>query len=290
MLVTGASGLLGGRLADLLARGHDVTAVRHRAPVPPGLAVVDADLLAPDALGPLLDRARPDAVVHSAALADPDACERDPDLARRANVLLSLDLARACRARGVRLVALSTDLVLAGDRAWTSEDVPAAPLLLYGRTKLDGESAILAEDAEATVLRVALVLGRGFGPRTTASEGLASALAAGRPVRLFTDQFRTPIDPESLADAIARVLARTVSGRFHIGGSERSSRHEIGLRVARVLGLPLQGIEAVTQASYPAAGVRRPADVSLDCGRARRELGWEPRALDDAIRESRRAV
>jgi dTDP-4-dehydrorhamnose reductase len=288
--VTGASGLLGGRLAELLASGHDVTAVRHRAPVPEGLAVVDADLLAPEALGPLLDRVRPDAVVHSAALADADACERNPALARRANVDLSLGLARACRARGVRLVALSTDLVLAGDRAWTGEDVPAAPLLLYGRTKLDGESAILADHAEAAVLRVALVLGRGFGPRTTASEGVASALAAGRPVRLFTDQFRTPIDPESLADAIARVLARTVSGRFHVGGAERLSRHEIGVRVARVLDLPVQGIEAVTQASHPLAGAPRPADVSLDCGRARRELGWEPRPLDDAIRESRRAV
>ena len=286
--MTGASGLLGGRLAELLAAEHDVTAVRHRAPVPAGIAAVDADLLDSAARERALDQARPDAVLHNAALADADRCQREPDLARRCNVDTSLALARACRARGARLVALSTDLVLRGDRAWTSEDVPAAPILLYGRTKLDGETAMLGEDPEATVLRIALVLGRGYGPRTTASEGIASALAAGRPLRLFSDQYRTPIDPESIADAVTRVLARRAAGRFHIGGPERLSRYEMGRRVARVLDLPERGLEAVTQANPPSAGVPRPADVSLDCARARRELGWAPRPLDDAIRESRR--
>ena len=289
VLVTGAGGLLGGRLAELLAAAHDVVAVRHRSPVPDGLDIVDADLLDAPALARALEQARPDAVLHSAALADADRCEREPDLARRCNVDLSFRVAQACRARGIRLVALSTDLVLAGDRAGSSEDVPAAPILVYGRTKLDGETAILDEAPEAAVLRIALVLGRGFGPRTTASEGIASALAAGRTVRLFTDQYRTPVDPESVADAVARVLARSASGRFHVGGPERLSRHAMGLRVARLLGLPESGIEPVSQASAP-AGVARPADVSLDCARADRELGWRPRPLDEAIRESRRAA
>jgi dTDP-4-dehydrorhamnose reductase len=288
VLVTGASGLVGGRLAELLAAGHDVTAVRHEAPVPAGLPAVEADLLDRAALEQALDRARPDAVLHAAAIADADRCEREPDLARRANVDTCRVLARACRARGIRLVALSTDLVLRGDRAFSSEDVPAAPILLYGRTKLDGETAILDEHPEAAVLRIALVLGRGYGPRTTASEGLASALAAGRTLRLFTDQYRTPIDPESIADAIARVLARPAAGRFHLGGPERLSRYELGRRVARVLDLPERGLEAATQAHPPSTAVARPADASLDATRARRELGWTPRPLDEAIREGRR--
>ena len=289
ILVTGASGLLGGRLAELLAESHDLVAMRHRAPVPPGLETVDADLLDGPATFRAIETARPDAVVHSAALADVDRCEADADLARRSNVDASETIARICHARGLRLVALSTDLVLPGDRAHSAEDQPARPVLVYSRTKLAGEEAVLAEAPDAVVARVALVLGRGFGPRASASEGIAAALAAGRPLRLFTDQYRTPIDPESVAAAVRRLLDRPVRGRIHLGGPERLDRYALGMRVAHALGLPTGGIEGVPAGSATGA-VPRPADVSLDSARAHRELGWRPRPLELAIREGRRKV
>jgi dTDP-4-dehydrorhamnose reductase len=286
VLVTGASGLLGGRIAQMMAEDHDVTALRHRAPVPDGLETVEADLLDADSLARAVEAARPDAIVHSAALADADRCQAEPDLARRCNVDATAALARLSRARGLRLLALSTDLVLAGDRALSAEDVPASPLLTYGRTKLEAEEAVLAEAPDGAVLRVALVIGRGFGPRRSASEAIADALAAGRPLRLYQDQHRTPVDADSVGDAIRRLLARPgVQGRLHLGGPERVSRHELGARIASVLGLPPR-FESVTQASHP-LGAPRPADVSLDSSRARRELGWSPRPLDEAIRAGR---
>jgi dTDP-4-dehydrorhamnose reductase len=284
ILVTGASGLLGGRLAEVLAAAHDVIALRHRAPVPSGLTAVDGDLLDAASLGRALESARPDAVLHSAALADADRCEADPDLARRCNVEASGEIARRCRARGLRLIALSTDLVLGGERAFSTEDQHDRPLLVYGRTKREAEDVVLAESPDAVVLRVALVIGRGYGPRTTASEAVAATLAAGRRPRLFEDQYRTPIDPESIADAVARALDRTVCGRFHLGGAERLSRYELGQRVANVLGLR-GDLEKASQATQ---GVPRPADASLDSSRARRELGWTARPLDAAIRDGRR--
>ena len=284
LLVTGASGLLGGRLAELLARSHDVIAMRHEAPVPSGLDVVDGDLLDGQALDRAFDVARPDAILHSAAIADPDRCDREPELARRINVEASGEVARLCGRRGLRLVALSTDLVFDGEHALSSEETPPRPILYYGHTKLDAEGAVLAASPDAVILRVALVIGRGYGSRKTATEAVAATLAAGGRPRLFHDQYRTPIDPDSVADAITRVFARPVSGRFHLGGAERISRYALGRRVARVLGLP-EEIESVDEASQ---AVRRPADASFDSGRARRELGWEPRPLDDAIRDGRR--
>ena len=283
LLVTGASGLLGGRLAEILARSHDVVALRHQAPVPAGLEAVDGDLLDERALDRAFEAARPDAVLHSAAIADPDRCEREPELALRINVEASAEVARRCARRGLRLAALSTDLVFDGERALSSEEVAPRPILYYGRTKRDAEVAVLAESPDAVVLRVALVIGRGYGPRTTATEAIAAALIAGRRPRLFHDQYRTPIDPDSVADAVARAFERPVSGRFHLGGAERISRYELGQRVARVLGLPGE-IEGTSEASQ---SVRRPVDASLDSSRARRELGWEPRPLDDAIRDGR---
>ena len=284
VLVTGASGLLGGRLAELLARSHDVIAMRHEAPVPSGLDAVDGDLLDGQALDRAFDVARPDAVLHSAAIADPDRCDREPELARRINVDASAEVAARCGRRGLRLVTLSTDLVFDGERALSSEETPPRPILYYGHTKLDAEGAVLAASPDAVILRVALVIGRGYGSRKTATEAVAATLAAGGRPRLFHDQYRTPIDPDSVADAVTRVFARPVSGRFHLGGAERISRFDLGQRVARVLGLP-EHLERTDEASQ---AVRRPRDASFDSGHARRELGWEPRPLDDAIRDGRR--
>lgn len=288
VLITGAGGLLGGRLAERLAQRFDVLAAWRSSPPPPQVASVRLDLLDPARLEELLPGSGLDAVLHCAALADADRCERDPELARRLNADLPRSLARLCRERGLRLVALSTDLVFDGRGAPYAEDAPAAPVLTYGRTKLSGEEAILSEHPGAAVARVALVAGLGHGPRGTATESIAWQLRAGRSLRLFSDQLRTPVDSESVADGVVRLLAGTAAGRFHLGGAESLSRLDLGRRVARLLRLPEGGILPVRQADQP-VGIPRPADVSLASARAERELGWRPRSLDEAILSGRPA-
>ena len=241
------------------------------------------------ALARLLDSVRPEAVVHAAAIGQAGRCQERPDEAHRVNTVLPGALGRLCRERGLRLVALSTDLVFGGGRAFVREDDAPAPLSVYGRTKLAGEEAALSDCPSAAVARIALTLGRGHGVRGTSTESVLWALLRGGPIRLFTDEYRTPVDPESVADALALLLARGGSGRFHLGGPERLSRHALGLRVARAFGLPGSGIDPVRQAEHVGSDPRA-ADVSLDSARARRELAWEPRPIDEAIRESRPAA
>jgi dTDP-4-dehydrorhamnose reductase len=287
VLVTGAGGLLGGRLAGLLhERGLEVLAAHRRRLPPPGPRPVLVELTDEAALDRLLDALRPDAVVNAAVLGRAEECEERPEEAERTNAGLPATVARLCRERGLRLVALSTDLVFGGERSFVAERDPTGPVNAYGRTKLAGEEAVLRESPEAAVARVALVLGRGHGPRRTSSESVWRALREGRPLRLFTDEYRTPIDPESVADAVARLLERAASGRFHLGGPERLSRYELGLRVARAFGFPEADVRPGRQRDHPGPD-RRAADVSLDSTRARRELGWEPRPIDAAIREGR---
>jgi dTDP-4-dehydrorhamnose reductase len=287
VLVTGAGGLLGGELAMLLAaRGLDVVAIWRRTPPPVGLRSIVVELTDRGALERTLEEEKPDAVVHAAVISRTDECEREPAVAEAVNARLPAHLAAACRSRGLRLVGLSTDLVLGGDRAFSDEETPPGPVSVYGRTKLAGEEALLEADPTAAVARVALVVGRGHGPRPTASEAVVWALREGHRPRLYQDEYRTPVDAASVADAVARLLTRGGAGRFHLGGSERLSRLSLGRRVARVLGLPSQGIEAGLQADHPGPD-RRPPDTSLDSRRARSELDWSPRPLDVALAESR---
>jgi dTDP-4-dehydrorhamnose reductase len=272
--------------ALLHERGLEVVAAHRRAPAPAGPESLAADLDGTNDVARLLDTARPDAVVHAAVLGRADECEARPDDAERVNARLPGLVARACRERGLRLIALSTDLVFDGSRPWSSEAAAPNPLHVYGHTKRAGEEAALEAHPEAAVARIALVLGRGHGARATSSESVLRALRAGRPVTLYTDEFRTPVDPESVTDAVARLLAARSSGLFHLGGPERISRYELGRRVARVFGLPEAGIVAARQADHPGPDRRAP-DVSLDSARAERELGWKARGLDTALAESR---
>lgn len=261
-------------------------AAHRRGLPPPGPLPVSSDLADPEALARLLDAHAPGAVVHAAVLSRAEDCEERPDEAERVNARLPGTLARLCAERRLRLVALSTDLVFAGDRPFVAEGEATGPLNLYGRTKRAGEQAVLSALPAAAVARVALVLGRGHGSRATSSESVGQALRAGRSPRLFTDEYRTPIDPESVADALARLVCGPGAGLFHLGGPERLSRFELGRRVARAFGLPQDRITPALQSEH-AGPERRAPDVSLDSTRARRELGWEPRALDVAIRDSR---
>lgn len=286
ILITGASGLLGGRLCLLLGPNHSITGLTRGRPAPDGVAQVSTDLTDADAVGRILDGARPEVVIHCAALADAEVCEREPERARRDNEIASRNLARASRRADARLIAVSTDLVLAGDRPFSPETVAAAPLMEYGRSKLRGESAISAECPDAVILRVALVCGRGYGARLSGSEAIAARLRRGETVTLYEDEWRTPIDPESVANAIEAIVARPQArGLFHLGGLTRLTRVELGQRVASALNLDAGLIRQAAQSSH--LGAPRPRDVSLDITRAREELGWTPRPLDAALREGR---
>lgn len=286
ILITGAGGLLGGRLCELLAREHEVTGVIRRQGAPPGIQSRATDLADETAAAELLRLDRPDAVIHAAALADAEVCEKEPARARRDNVVATTLLASACGRSGVRLISISTDLVFGGTRALSDETTAPAPRMQYGRSKLEAEAAAVAECPGAVILRVGLVCGRGHGPRRTASEALAFRLRRGEPVTLYEDEWRTPLGSDSVAEAVSAVLERPdARGIFHLAGADRLSRVQLGERVAAVLGLDASLIRRAAQASHQ--GAPRPADVSLDTARARSELGWRPGPLDDAIREGR---
>lgn len=285
-MITGASGLLGGRLCQLLGPRHSIVALTRGRPAPEGFDGISADLTDKAAVRQAVAETRPDVVIHCAALADAEVCEREPERARRDNEVASETLAQACRSAGGRLIGISTDLVLAGDRPFSPETAPAAPLMEYGKSKLRGEAAIQRTCLDAVILRVALVCGLGCGPRLSGSEAIAARLRRGEGVTLYEDEWRTPIDPESVGRAIEAVIARPEArGIFHLGGLTRLTRLELGRRVAAAQNLDAGLIRAAAQSSH--RGAPRPRDVSLGIERARVELGWTPRPLDAALTEGR---
>jgi dTDP-4-dehydrorhamnose reductase len=268
-LVTGASGLLGGYLLrELRAASETVVAWSgsHRTEVL-GEPLTRVDLTDP-AIDATFRIARADVVVHAAAIARVDECRRDPDRARRVNVDASRRLAEIAAERGARFVFVSTDLVFDGRHgAYREADAPN-PLTVYGQTKADAEAAVLAHPNTA-VARLGLLFGPCLTDRTSFFDRMVDALRHNRPVPLFADEWRTPLDLPTAAAALIALARSDVTGLLHVGGPERLSRLEMGRQLAEVLGVTGDSIVVSNRDDVP-GGEPRPADTSLDSSRWRR--------------------
>jgi len=283
LLVTGASGFIGGRVAGALAGSHEI--VRAGRGAHDGMLA--ADLAAPGACESLLDAAKPHAVIHCAAVADPDACEKDPQRARSLNALAAGALAKACAERGVRLICVSTDLVFDGSAPPYQESDRPNPLSVYGRTKLEGERRALLNCPSAAVVRVALVYGRSGGGRPSFLDWLLGELKAGRRPRLFVDQWRTPTPVAQLPEVFARLAAKPeLKGVFHWAGAQRVSRWEFGQAVCRLFGLDESLLQPARLDDFPFTAAR-PRDVSLRCETLPKALDLAPLSLEAGLRLER---
>jgi dTDP-4-dehydrorhamnose reductase len=236
LFITGASGLLGLNLA-LEARTHlTVIGVDRQRLVNTPFELVNADLLDPGAVNSVLDAARPNWLIHCAALADLEACEADPSLARRLNADLPGELAAGCSKRGIRLVHLSTDSVFDGtkDGVYTESDLPNPPGV-YSATKLQGEQNVLLTNPDAIIARVNF-FGWSLSGTRSLSEFFFNNLSAGRRCNGFTDIWFCPMFVGDLAETLLRMLERGLSGLYHVVGSEALTKYDFGVRLARQFG------------------------------------------------------
>src|SRR5262245_9991009 len=208
VLVTGASGLLGGYLLrQLRDDGLAVTAWSGtRTGEVFGTPLRTVDLGDPDAVAAACRAARPGVVLHAAAMARLPDCHRDPDRARRVNTNATAVLAELAAQAGARLLLVSTDLIFDGERGWYREEDAPAPLSVYGRTKAAAEESALAAPGGA-VVRMSLLFGPSLTSRPFFDEQV-TALRAGRPLTLFADEWRTPLALTTAARALV-ALARS---------------------------------------------------------------------------------
>jgi dTDP-4-dehydrorhamnose reductase len=276
ILITGASGALGGYLLRHLAgTGVTITAWSgSRGGALFGIPLRPVNLADPDAVAPAYRDARPDAVIHAAAIASLAECHRDPEQAHRVNVAGTAQLAELAAAAGARLLLVSTDLVFDGERGNYAEGDAPSPLSIYARTKLEAEHAALARKG-SLVARVSLLFGPTLTRRGSFFDQMLASLHAGRPVTCFADEWRTPLGLAPAAAALATLARSDFEGLLHVGGPERLSRLEMGQRLAKYLGVDPALIVATSRAD--AAGPEpRPRDTSLVSSKWRSLFPHEP--------------
>jgi len=271
--VMGASGLLGRAVVDELTAttGWQLaqTAFRRAGPHQTPLDLRDAH-----AVARYVEREAPDAIVIAAAERRPDICEQDPDAARALNVDAVRSLAAAARRHGAWVLSISTDYVFDGTRPpYRGDDLPN-PLNAYGRSKLEGERALLDSTDAGLVLRLPLLYGPIVDWRESAVTSLVPAIAASaaraeaKPAVMDAWATRYPTFTPDVAFVIRELLARRADGKPVCGiaqwsGDEPMTKHDIAQRLAAALGL---NARLVAQTS-PADATPRPRDCHLDASR-----------------------
>lgn len=272
LLVTGASGLLGLNLGFQLAGRYRITGITHShnlrgAP----FEVIAADLGQPGAFERILEQVRPDLVVHAAALANLDACEKDPDLSRLLNAELPGEVAQACARHDLGMVHISTDAVFDGERGNYQEDDQPNPQGVYSRDKLAGELAVASANPSAAIARVTFYGWSLLGRRSLA-EFFYYNLAAGRRVNGFKDIFTCSLLVNHLVDLLAEMLEKGLSGVYHTVSRAHLSKYQFGVEIARRFGLDETLIDCI---SVTDSGLlaRRSPNLTLQVAKLEAALG-----------------
>ncbi|PHH61899.1 hypothetical protein CDD81_7763 [Ophiocordyceps australis] len=282
VLVTGATGLLGRQVATTFRlSGWNVSGLGFsRAD---GVDIGKVNLEETDQVAEVLDKIKPQAVIHCAAQKSPDKVDKDPDSARSLNIAASKNLASLAAARDVVMVYISTDYVFPGTPGDAPYEVDATPnpTTLYGKTKLDGEGAVLDEYARAgkqgsaVVLRVPVLYGNAETPGESAVNVLMDAVwkAQTQGTDMVIDDWalRYPTNTEDVGRICRDVAARYLDAAdrqvlpriLHFSSQDKATKYEICQRFGSIMGLSTANIKAKREGNDPNSSVQRPYDCHL---------------------------
>jgi len=281
ILLTGANGQVGSELRRSLAPLGEVVAF-DRA----GL-----DLAQPDVVIARVRDVAPQAIVNAGAYTAVDKAESEPEAASAINAKAPRVLAEEARRLGAILVHYSTDYVFDGEKAspYTEADTPD-PLSVYGRSKLEGERAVIASGCRHLTLRTSWVYGtRGRNFLLT----MLRFAGEGRALRVVDDQIGAPTWCREIADATAALLARPdpaapgADGLYHLSADGFTSWFGFARAIFDSpelvrLGIARPTLEAIPTSEYPTPA-RRPRNSRLDCSRLESRAGLRLAPWDEAL-------
>ena len=211
----------------------------------------------PGSISELIDKTRPDIILHCAAMANVDQCEDQPQAAKQINAEVPEELAFRTKNSGIKLVHISTDAVFDGQKGRYVESDTPNPLGVYARTKLDGEKSVSSENHEAIIARVNFYGWSLHGQRSL-SEFFINNLTKNRSVMGFTDVFFCPLLVNHLAEILMKMVVRGLSGIYHTVSSECISKYEFGIKVAEKFELDSSLIKATLVKNSGLQAVRSP--------------------------------
>jgi dTDP-4-dehydrorhamnose reductase len=256
--ITGADGLLG----NYLVQAAPKFAPRLRA-----LVRGQLDLLDFGAVRREFKNDRPQLVIHCAAISVVSEAQKNPALAKKTNVEVTRLLAEL--SAEIPFVFFSTDLIFDGRKGNYAETDPPNPLHLYGETKVTAEEIVL-KNPRHLVIRTSINGGVSRAGNRGFNEQLKWSLQNSSGMKLFTDEFRSPIPAVETARAVWELAQKNCTGIYHVAGAEKLSRWQVGELLVKRWPEIKTKLESASAKGF--AGPPRALDTSLDISKAQKVL------------------
>jgi len=277
-LVIGASGQVGGTLAaQCVRRRIEVYGTSRK-----GQGFLYLDLAREDSIKSAFEKSRPDTVFLCSAMTNVDNCEREPELARRLNSAGAELVAEECRRSGAKLVYFSTEYVFDGSAGPYGEDAAVNPVSVYGRTKLEGESAALALK-NALSVRTCVVYSHNPASKNFIMQLISNYRSGGR-MRVPSDQFSTPTYAPELAAAVLDLTEKDASGVYNVAGPDCLSRYDFALKACAAFGFAPEFLEPKLTAELGQAAPR-PLKAGLLTNKLAAKLGRRLPPAEESLKK-----
>jgi len=263
ILITGASGMLGTTFVKDWQDKYDIFATdKDNFTDNPAIKFMEFDLLS-EYYDALITWAKPDIIVHCAAITDVDYCEENPEQAMAVNAesvnkFLKYD-------SGARIIFISSDAVFPDGIHLASEKDQTAPENYYGKTKEVGEKYIKEAIGSHVAVRTTIV-GKNINPSYQGFvEWIVNSVKNGKEIDLFDDAIFTPITTWHLVNELGWIMENNISGIVHIAGKEPISKYDFGKKICEGLGLDTQLINngSIDDVNFKA---KRLKDQTMDSG------------------------
>jgi dTDP-4-dehydrorhamnose reductase len=288
VLVTGSNGLLGQKIIDLALAQSDISLVAtssgsNRHPIKAGYTFQELDVCATAALRAAILQHQPQAVIHTAAMTNVDACESNQEACEKLNVTAVISLATLCQEFNIQLVHLSTDFIFDGADGPYTEDASPNPLSFYGQSKWKAEQAIVSSGCTYAILRTIIVYGVAAEmSRSNIVLWAKNALEKGETISVVNDQWRMPTLAEDLAAACLAAVQKEAQGVFHVSGKDFMNMVELVQQVADFWNLDKTLIRPITSSSLNQEA-KRPPKTGFVLAKAIAQLNYQPHSFVEGL-------
>lgn len=279
ILVTGANGLLGQKLVELILTTDDYLIATAKSklvlPLPKG-EFHAMDITLRDQVVDVITKAQPDVVINTAAMTNVDQCELEKEKCWLNNVTAVEYVVEACQKAKCRLIHLSTDFIFDGTYGPLDEEAIPNPVSYYGESKWAAEKIVQKSGLEWAIARTVLVYG---GTKDMSRSNIVlwvkKSLEEGKTINVVNDQWRTPTLAEDLAMGCYLMATKNAIGIYNISGDEMMTPYDIAMATAEFFGLDKSLINKTDSSKFKQAA-KRPPKTGFLINKAKQNLGFKP--------------
>ena len=288
VLITGANGFLGNYLvAQLLAKNYQVIATGKGAcrlafSGNNNFQYEPMDFTDPFAVHDIVEKYKPEIVIHAGAMTNADKCEQEQWQAFTTNVEGTLTMLFNAEEQKSFFIFISTDFVFDGEKGAYREDDSMGPVNYYGKTKAEAEEAVREYAYDWAIIRTSLVYGHAIAGKKNLLTVVKEKLEKGEEYAVVNDQVRTPTNVVDLAFGIVAIIEMKATGIFHLSGEEILTPYEMAGILAGYLKLNTSLLQKVTAANF-SQPAKRPLNTSLVIDKAKRELAFQPGSFREGL-------